>query len=88
MTALSISVVPTMTRLFFSLWYGIPKHSSLSVSLIKPNHVYWSSEQQSEQIKNNYSNNIRAGYDKVNEIREGVSGGWLEGKFWEEGLAS
>ncbi len=30
-------------------------------------------------IKNNYSYSIRVGYDRVEQIREGVSGGGLEG---------
>ncbi len=28
------------------------------------------------------------GYDRVEQIREGVFGDWLEGNFWEEGLPS
>ncbi len=38
--------------------------------------------------KNNYSYSIRVGYDRVEQIREGVSGDGLEGNFWEEGLPS
>ncbi len=36
--------------------------------------------------ENKSSNSIRVGYDHVEQIREGVLGGGLEGKFWEEGL--
>ncbi len=36
--------------------------------------------------KNSYSNNIRAGYYRMDQIREGVSGDGLGGNFWEEGL--
>ncbi len=36
--------------------------------------------------KNSYSNSIRVGYDRIEQIREGVSGDGLEGNFWEEGL--
>ncbi len=36
--------------------------------------------------KNSYSNSIRVGYDRMEQIREGVSGDRLEGNFWEEGL--
>ncbi len=35
-----------------------------------------------------YKNSIRVGYDKVEQIREGLSGDGLEGDFWEEGLPS
>ncbi len=36
--------------------------------------------------KNGYSNSIRVGYDRAEQIREGVSGDGLEGNFWEERL--
>ncbi len=36
----------------------------------------------------NYTNSIRMGYDRVEQIREGVLGDGLEGNFWEEGLPS
>ncbi len=56
--------------------------------MIKSNHVYWSSEQLKLlwTTKDNYSNNIRVGYDRVAQIREGGAGDGLEGNFWEEGL--
>ncbi len=54
----------------------------------KSNHVYWSSEQCKllQTTKNNYSKSIRVGYDRVEQIREGVSEHGLEGNFWKEGL--
>ncbi len=33
-----------------------------------------------------YSNSIRVGYDRVEQIREGVLWNGLEGNLWEEGL--
>ncbi len=36
--------------------------------------------------KNIYSNSIRVGYDRMEQVQEGVSGDGLEGNFWEEGL--
>ncbi len=36
--------------------------------------------------KNSYSNSIRVGYYRMDQIREGVSGDGLGGNFWEEGL--
>ncbi len=44
--------------------------------MIKSNHVYWSSEQLKLlwTTKDNYSNSIRMGYDRVEQIREGVAG--------------
>ncbi len=36
----------------------------------------------------NYTNSIRMGYDRVEQIREGVSGDVLEGNVLEEGLPS
>ncbi len=35
--------------------------------------------------KNSYSNSIRMGYDRVEQIREGVLGNGLEGNVCEEG---
>ncbi len=35
-------------------------------------------------LHNNYTNGIRVGYDRVEQIREGVLGDGLEGNFWEE----
>ncbi len=55
---------------------------------MKSNYVYWSSLQLKllKTTKNNYSNGIRVGYDRVEQIREGVYGDGLEGNFWEEAL--
>ncbi len=36
--------------------------------------------------KNSSSYSIKMGYDRVKQIREGVSGDGLERNFWEEGL--
>ncbi len=36
--------------------------------------------------KNSHSNSIRVGYDMMEQIREGASGGRIERNFWEEGL--
>ncbi len=36
--------------------------------------------------KHSYRRNRRVGYDRVEQIGEGVSGDGLEGNFWEEGL--
>ncbi len=52
------------------------------------NQITCIGEVSSKTTKNNYSNSIRVGYDRVEQIREGVSGHGLEGNFWEEGLPS
>ncbi len=36
--------------------------------------------------KNSYSNSIRVGYDRMDKVREGVSGDGLEENLWEERL--
>ncbi len=55
----------------------------------KSSYVYWSIEQNLlKMAKTNYSNSIRVGYYKVEQIRKGVSGDGLTGNFWEEGLPS
>ncbi len=41
---------------------------------------------QYNTYNNNKHNSIRVGYDRMEQIREGVSGDRLEGNFWEERL--
>ncbi len=40
-----------------------------------------------DYTKNNYTKSIRVGYDRVEQIREGVSGGWVTVELMGRGTA-